>query len=68
MSDFEPIGTHGQRRLLQQLRTDQWRTAKAVHRVLTTVLANGWIERRDSAGGEEFKLTPAGLEALKGRY
>lgn len=63
MTGYDPIPTPSQRRLLQQLRTDLWRTAAVGERVLTTVTANGWIERRAAGEIPEFRLTPAGLEA-----
>lgn len=68
MSDYDPIPTAGQRQLLQRLRTDQWRVAKASDRLLRTVLANGWVERRGKGEELELRLTTSGFEVLRAKY
>ena len=68
--DFEPLMTTAQRRFLQRLRTNQWRSLTSVkgstsERLLTTITANGWIERRGTGLDREVKMTSNGLEALR---
>ena len=70
MSDYYPVPTLGQRQFLQRLRSDQWRAlavVKASDRLLTTVIANGWIERRDEGQYREVRLTMSGLEVLRNK-
>ena len=64
MSDALPRMTH--RQVMQRLRTDKWRTVASLggsigEGTLNTMARNRWIERN----GDEVRLTPAGLEALR---
>ena len=66
MTDTRPTMTH--RQVMQQLRTDKWRTLASLggaagEGTLKTLARNGWIERR----GVEIKLTASGLEALRAK-
>jgi hypothetical protein len=68
--DVGPLMTTAQRRFLQRLRTDQWRslasaTGATSERLLVTITANGWIERSGTGLDREVKMTSNGLEAFR---
>ena len=59
-----------QRNFMQRLRTDAWRRLATVsvsptEGFLKRLVAKGWIEPRGMGPDQEFRLTPAGLEARR---
>ena len=70
MNEHGPLPTATQRQFMQRLRTDQWRRLAAVSaaagdRLLASMIAHGWLERRGAGQEQEVWLTIAGLEALR---
>lgn len=61
------IPTHHERQLMQMLRGAGWVRGSIFPpgRLITTLLQKGWIERRDTAQGLEYRITDAGMDAKK---
>ena len=57
-----------QRQFLQHLRSQEWVKAILLPHsptVTAKVIENGWVEKRDTGGDLSYRLTDAGLAAMK---